>query len=284
MIHSWEITDRDTWLARRGKNINASEVAALFGQRVHPFLTPLKLFALKSGILTEEGDSPTKRRGRYFEPVVADILREDYPDWTITKHTSYFWDEEKRLGATPDFWATRPLTYGPLTIQVKTVGQFAFRRHWHTPEGEIAVPLWVAVQANVEAYLTGAAEAGVAALRLGDGGLDVLYVDIPLKLPLIRKIEELADEFWLRIKENRPYEPELPGRDRQLVMDRDARTANEQRKQVDAQLIRRMGNSSRAIVDGGAEVMVAMIDKKSYTVRAQHYPLIRLKPPKVTND
>jgi hypothetical protein len=277
-------------------------------------LTPLKLFALKSGILTEEGDSPTKRRGRYFEPVVADILREDYPDWTITKHTSYFWDEEKRLGATPDFWATRPLAYGPLTIQVKTVGQFAFRRHWHTPEGEIAVPLWVAVQANVEAYLTGAAEAGVAALRLGDGGLDVLYVDIPLKLPLIRKIEELADEFWLRIKENRPYEPELPGRDRQLVMDlwepgpavdlshddeftslvfareglmkieRDARTANEQRKQVDAQLIRRMGNSSRAIVDGGAEVMVAMIDKKSYTVRAQHYPLIRLKPPKVTND
>ena len=307
MIHSWPITTREEWLARRSKNINASEAAALFGPDIHPYLTPYKLWAEKSSKLPQV-DNPVLRRGRLFEPVVVSILREDHPDWEINKTQVYFWDDDTRIGCTPDVDATRPdVGYGSGIIQIKTVGQFAFKRRWHDENGEIAVPTWVAVQASIEAYLTGATWAGVAALKLGDGGIEVLYIDIPLKPHLIHRIEDLTFEFWERVAENRPYDPDF-GRDRKLMFDlytegkgpiidltadvemgeilqeraqlkqveKAGESATTQRKVLDARLMMKLGNSPAAHC-GGRLVTIKVVKKKAYQVKAQQYPQITVK-------
>lgn len=308
MIHSWQISSRDEWLERRKQNVNASEAAALFGPEIHPFLTPYKLWALKSGKTDDAADNKTLKRGRLFEPVVIDILREDYPTWSIHSSRTYHWDDETRIGCTPDVRAARADdVYGEGIIQIKTVGQFAFRRRWHDENGDIAVPTWVAVQASIEAYLTGATWAGVAAMKLGDGGIEVLYIDIPLKPHLIRKIEDLCTEFWERVAENRPYDPDF-GRDRKLVFDlynegkgpiidlsddvefgeilqeraqlkqveKAGESACEQRKVLDARIIHKLGNAPSAR-SGGRVVTIKVVKKKAYQVKPQSYPLVNVR-------
>jgi predicted phage-related endonuclease len=307
MIHTWPITSRDEWLARRRRNINASEAAALFGPEIHPNLTPYKLWALKCEKVGDPEDNPTMERGRLFEPVVVEILKRDYPDWRLGSGVHYWWDDETRIGCTPDVHGTRPDVYGDGIVQIKTVGQFAFRKRWHDEEGNIAVPTWVAVQASIEAYLTGSTWAGVAALRLGDGGIEVLYVDIPLKPHLIHAIEDLTAEFWRRVADNDPYDPDF-GRDRKLIFDlfvegrgpivdlsddvefgeilqeraqlkqveKAGESATTQRKVLDARIINKLGNSPAAR-SGGRLVTIKVVRKKSYQVKATQYPLITVR-------
>lgn len=308
MIHGWPIHSREEWLARRSKNVNASEAAALFGPGIHPYLTPYKLWALKSGKLGPEVDNPVLRRGRLFEPVVVEILREDNPTWQINATRVYFWDDQTRIGCTPDVDGTRPEdAYGQGIIQIKTIGQFAFRRHWHDENGEIAVPTWVAVQASIEAYLTGSTWAGVAAMKLGDGGIEVLYIDIPLKPHLIHRIEDLCAEFWERVAKDWPYDPDF-GRDRKLVFDlytegkgpvidltadvemgeilqeraqlkqleKAGESATDQRKILDARIMMKLGNSPAAHC-GGRLVTIKIVKKKAYPVKATQYPQVRVK-------
>lgn len=308
MIHSWPIGSRDEWLARRKLNVNASEAAGLFGPDIHPYWTPYKLWAAKSGKLPDEEDNPVLRRGRKFEPVVVDILREDYPEWEINPARRYFWDDETRLGCTPDVNAVRPAdAYGHGIIQIKTVGQFAFKRRWHDEHGDIAVPTWVAVQASIEAYLTGASWAGVAAMKLGDGGVDVIYIDIPLKPHLIHRIEDLTGELWRRVAADDPFDPDF-GRDRKVVFDlyeggdggiidltgdaeledfldqragykqleKTGEEATKARKDLDARILHKLGNATGARC-GIRVATVKVIKKKAYSVKATQYPQIAVK-------
>jgi predicted phage-related endonuclease len=309
LIHSWPITSREEWLARRRRNVNASEAAALFGPEIHPYLTPYKLWALKCEKIPDQEDNPTLQRGRLFEPVVVDIVRIDYPDWEINHPSNiYFWDDETRIGCTPDAAAIRPdQPYGHGNLQIKTVDQFAFKRRWHDEDGNIAVPLWIAVQASIEAYLTGASWAGVAAMKLGGGGIEVIYIDIPLKPHLIHKIEDLTAELWRRVSANEPYDPDF-GRDRKLVLDlytegrgpvidlsadvefgeilqeraqlkqieKAGDSAATARKILDARLITKLGNAPAAR-SGGRVVTIKVVKKKSYTVKATQYPLLTVR-------
>lgn len=304
-IESWKIGSRDEWLARRQRNINASEAAALFGPKVHPYLTPLKLWNIKCEGVGDDEDTPTKKRGRLLEPVAIALLQEERPQWRICGSDVYFWDPETRMGATPDADAYEPAA-GHGAIQIKSVGPFAWKRNWHTPEGEIYVPTWIAIQATVEAYLTGSAWAGVMALRLGDGGLDYHYVDIPLKMHLIRKIEALIADFWRLVEDHTPPAAEL-SQDRQLIMDmwagdgsiidltwdedfgglvserkketaivRAGERALERRKSLDARIVQRLGNASGALTTESV-VNVKTIRKKAYQVKPQTYPVVRVK-------
>jgi len=304
MIHSWPITSTEEWLRRRKQNVNASEVAALFGPDVHPYLTPFKLWALKSGKVPDPAENSAMRRGKLFEPVVLELLREDHPDWKLNKTQGYYWDDETRIGCTPDVDGTRPDVYGYGIVQIKTVNFYAWDKRWHDEDHNIAVPTWVAIQASVEAYLTGSTWAGAAAFWTGNDELEVVYVEVPLKPHLIHRIEDLVGDFWRRVAENDPYPPDF-GQDRKLVLDlytqgkasaldltgdedfrnllvrreglksleKTGEKAAKDRKMIDAQIVHRLGNASAAIC-GGRSVDITIVSKRSYTVKAQQYPLL----------
>lgn len=189
--------DRAAWLDARKQDVTASVAGALLG--VHPYQTPFALWALKSGrVEDDDSDNPVLRRGRLLEPVVIEMLREDRPDWTVEyrRDNAYFRDPEARIGATPDAFATRPDIFGQGVVQVKTVADDKFRREWVDAEtGEVVLPLWIAVQAIVEATLTGATWACAAVMVIGRG-IDLQVVDVPLNTRVMARLRREVAEFW----------------------------------------------------------------------------------------
>ena len=189
--------DRAAWLDTRKQDVTASVAGALLG--IHPYQTPYGLWAEKSGrVASDDADNPVLRRGRLLEPVVIEMLREDRPDWTVEyrRDNAYFRNTEDRIGATPDAFATRPDIFGNGVIQVKTVAEDKFRREWIDPEtGEVVLPLWIAVQAIVEATLTGSTWACVAVMVIGRG-IDLQIVDVPLNTRVMNRLRREVREFW----------------------------------------------------------------------------------------
>ncbi len=205
--------DRQAWLRARGRDITASTVGALFGE--HEFLTAFELWARKTGRITQADDeTPPMRRGRLLEPVAVQILREERPDWQIAHNAAenvYYRDPAHRLGATPDVIVEAP-GKGRGVVQIKSVEAGTFRRKWH-PEGMDAppeVPFWIALQATLEAWLTGAQWAAVAPLVIGHG-LDMPLIDIPLDHMdgVIEAMQERAAEFWRMVEEGREPTPDF---------------------------------------------------------------------------
>jgi predicted phage-related endonuclease len=157
------ITSRDTWLKMRAKNINASEIGALFN--VHPYLTQYQLWAQHTGRLQKDDqDNLAMRRGRIMEPAVAMALQERHPDWYICQAEEYAHLPDLRLGCTPDFYAgamSAPFPAERFLIQAKTVISSKFDAEW-TP----LPPSHYLFQVQTEMLVTGIDRCILAALVL----------------------------------------------------------------------------------------------------------------------
>lgn len=201
--------DRSAWLAARGQDVTASQIGALFG--AHDFLTAFGLWAMKTGrVAAAEVESPAMERGRLLEPVAVQLLREKYPRWKITHNAAenvYFRDPAARLGATPDVLVKAP-DRGPGVVQIKSVEASVFRRKWIDEDGNVEPPLWIALQATLEAFLTGGQWAAVAPLVIGHG-LEMPLVDIPLVEGVVDAMKVRTAEFWQMVEEGREPQPDF---------------------------------------------------------------------------
>lgn len=306
-IEAYPVTDRASWLAHRRPDVTASVAAALFGDGVHPYVTPFQLWSLKSSLIHEDEDeTPAMRRGRLLEPVALQMLAEERSGWKIEPARAYYRDTKDRIGATPDAFAVREDGKSGI-VQIKTVGHFAFKQGWRGIDGDVEVPLWIAVQASVEAALTGSEWACVAALALGDGGLDMHIIDVPLRPALMIKLRALVKDFWRRVAMGEPYPPDY-GRDAAVIAqmfqdddgsevdltnfpraseivdqrenlkarEADGYSAAKERRPLDAELISIMGNSSRARLAGGRIVEAKTVRKGAYHVDPSTYRSIKI--------
>jgi len=206
------IKDRGQWLGLRQSDVTASVAGALLG--VHEYQTAYGLWALKSGLITEDAEeTPPMRRGRLLEPVALQLLAEERPTWQIDRGAHYFRDTNNRIGATPDAFVRDPNRDGFGIVQIKTVEPGIFRKKWKSEEdyGVVEPPLWIAVQAIIEAELTGASWAVVAAMTVGFG-LDLHVVEIPIHTGIMERLRDAVKDFWLMVERNTPPEPDY-GRD-----------------------------------------------------------------------
>lgn len=197
MIQIFNPKNEAAWHRLRSKDITASVAGALIGE--HDFWTVYKLWALKSGQLFEDfEETPAIKRGRLLEPVAVEMLREMQPTWKIQHNTGkavqYYRDTESRIGATPDVIAICPIR-GQGIVQIKSVEKSTFRRKWLADNEVPEPPLWIAVQAIIEAYMTGSAWAAVAPLVVGFG-IDMPIIDIPLIPGVVDRIKRESRAFW----------------------------------------------------------------------------------------
>jgi hypothetical protein len=298
---------RAEWLAWREKDVTASNIAALFGEGLHPYVTPYGLWALKSGRVGEDADeTPAMRRGKLFEPVVVDILRQDNPGLDLLPSTAYFREPASRIGATPDCIAWRAGEDGYGAVQIKTAGYWSFIKDWRSPDRTIEPPLWIVIQASLEAYLTGASWAAVAVMNLEDASVSL--IDIPLRPRLMPKLRELAAEFWRRVATNEPYPPDFK-RDAAMIakvfaeddggevdLTGDARigeilatraklkeveamgsAAEKDRKALDAEIIAKLGNAAHGIVGDGRVITALTMRRGGYSVASTTYRQVKVK-------
>lgn len=297
---------REEWLALRRQTIGASEIAALLG--VHPWLTAYSLFATKSGLLsTDHDESPAQRRGRLLEDDALALLQEERPDWSVVPNPMpggrFFRNMATRESCTPDALAKDPLRNGFGVIQIKSVEPSIFRRKWRAEDGTVEPPIWIAVQALVEANLTGASWAVVAALRVGFG-LDIDVIDIPLHSGLIARLEQEVAAFWRAVESGQPpaadyardgdviaamYEPtgevidlssdnyamELADERARLSAGKTA--ADKRMSEIKAELLTKLNGASAARLADGRMLEAKRVKRKGYTVADSEYLDLRVK-------
>jgi hypothetical protein len=148
------VGSRSDWLEMRRRNVNASDIAALF--HANPYKTALELWALHSGQLQDEDrDSMALRRGRILESAVAASLRETHPEWVIEPAGEYVEIPTLRLGCTPDFYAwpsaeDRRAGANMFAIQAKTVLEGVYLDEWAA-----APPAHYLIQVQTEMMVLG---------------------------------------------------------------------------------------------------------------------------------
>lgn len=263
---------REQWLELRKPDVTASSVGALFS--CHPYRTALRIYAEKRGAeFPEDFDDKVRRRGRKLEPAVADDVREQRPNWQITKANDYLRDPERKLGATPDYYITDE--HGRRgVLQVKTAFPWIIERDWRDGTEP---PLWILLQASTEMLLDDAEFAAVAVMNTGD--YETLVFDLPRRAEIEAKIVKGVREFWELVEKGIEPAPDY-GRDRAvlralhpqhepgkiidlrdrndipvLLAERAKKTKenkeNEARiEEIETRLIEQIGDAERALING----------------------------------
>jgi predicted phage-related endonuclease len=299
-VDAIEITSRDQWLALRKQDVTASAAAALMG--VHPYMTAYGLAAEKRGLLApvDEGAGPLKR-GRKLEAVVIEEVAERRPTWKIAPATTYFRDPALRLGATPDTMAFDP-ERGPGTVQIKTVAEPIFAQKWKV-DGEIVIPPWIAIQANVEAQLMGAKWVSVGLLVVGFGW-EVHILDVPLHAGIFERAKRETAAFWGLMDAGKTPDPDYgrdgatiarvyaqanPGRHvdlssdnrlPELLMERETIKARQKAdedavKVIDAEIKAKLEDADTASLPGWSITNKVTV-RKEYTVKSASYRTLRI--------
>ncbi len=310
-IQTINVGSRADWLALRAKDVTASVAGSLFG--VHPYVSAFSLFALKTEMTKEDvEESPPMQRGRLLEPVAVQLLKEQRPNWKI-KHNAgagqvYMRDPDLRIGCTPDVFVIDENGRRG-NIQIKTVEPFIFKNKWQggSSKGEIEIPDWIVIQAIVEAKLTGAAFACVAPLTVGHG-LAMPLLEIPLHEGIWDKFKTRTSDFWRRVEAGEAPPPDyaidgaliaamnakadgppidLSGDNRLMEIlaqrevlkarEKNGSDAEKERKQLDAEIIHKMGAASVANLGNGVVVTAAVTDRKGHVVQASKFRTVRVK-------
>lgn len=303
MIERIAITSREQWLEARRQDVTASAIAALLG--VHPYQSAYGLWMLKNGEASEDPEeTPPMKRGRRLEKVAVEILHEEHSEFIFDAypHGFYYRDPAARLGATPDVTARDK--QGRLgVIQIKSVEPRKFKEAWHNENGELVPPLYVAVQAIVEAHLTGAEWAAVAALVVSHGA-DLHVVPVPIHLGIIDRLKAEVAAFWRSIKSGQRPDPDH-GRDGKLLeqmfvgngeivdlsednhlveladerkrLSADAKAAECRLKRIKSELLAKIGNASAARIADGRLITAKRIERNGYAVPPSSYVDIRIK-------
>ena len=309
MIETRTLEDRAEWLKWREDDMTASIGACLFGDDVHPYTTAYEQWALKSGLVKAKPmDAKLARRGHYVEKIAPEIIMEERPGWSVVANPYYYRDAEARIGATPDLWARRPDIEGAGLVDVKSVGAQTFRRWRDHDTGDTQLPVWMAIQVNIQAALVGEhwgeplTWGAVAAITIGDAGLDIELLDVPLLPGLVQNFRELVRDFWRRVEEKDPYGIDW-GKDAGVILDMyqdddssiidlsddveidswldergfckqleaDGASAEKRRRILDAQLVNKMGNAAVARTKAGLikakTVRVKEAVRKAYSFR-----------------
>jgi hypothetical protein len=295
---------RAEWLALRKKSIGASEAAALLG--IHEYQSAYGLWAFKTGAIpADEEETPPMRRGRLLEPVAVQMLREERPEWEIVANQIpgglYYVDEDLRLAATPDAFATCA-ERGRGLIQIKSVERSVFSRKWHQ-DGELNVPLWIAVQAIVEADLVGADWVAVAALVVSHG-VDLEIVEVPLHDGIIGRIKSETANFWEMVRRGKRPDPDWKrdGRliealydptgevidlssinylpeiaDEKELLSAQNRVNELRLKEIKAEFLARLGDASAARIADGRIITAKRVERAGYSVKPSSYVDVRVK-------
>lgn len=300
------ITDRQTWLEWRKRDVTASSIGALFG--VHPYSTALRLYAEKRG--TEfaplDDDNKLLRRGRWLEPSVAKAVSELRPDWKLEAPNVYLRDPELRLGCTPDFLIkSDPRGLG--VLQAKTCAASVYEREWLSGEEP---PMWIVLQTLTEMMLCEATHGAVAVLKVDAFDMTCDVIDVPRHPPSEDKIRSAVANFWQQVANGIEPEPDF-ARDAetikalspretagkrvdfsghnalpQMLADRAAymaviEDAEEKKKTIENEIKYLLGDAESAIGLDGWRITYKMTDYKAYSVPARSTRVLRIQNKRV---
>jgi predicted phage-related endonuclease len=220
-IERINIGDREQWLRLRLDNVNASEVAVVLGEGQYGSLA--ELYAEKKGLRPPRVDTGVLRRGRWGEPAVFEALAEELPNWQVKRASLYFVDRERRMGATPDGFATRPDRDGFGVVQAKVISRSVFKRRWllddtaAIAEGDADVPSYYRLQVLAEMRLAECRWGVLAVLVISEFDMTLRVFEIERDVELEAAILAGVETFWREYFDPGIMPPFQPQRDAALI-------------------------------------------------------------------
>lgn len=298
--------DRRAWLAARRTGLGASEAPALFGKGFRSLLeTYQQKLSTEEIPEEEEQDSELTRWGRLLEPIILNefaretgrrvehggqLLRSREWPWMLATL-----DAEQAIGSGKpprEFEAV-----GPGTMEGKNTRWLA--GEWQ--EGEIPRRIWI--QKQQQLAVTGRQWGSVAVLLFGS---QFLWADVQRDDKFINEVLVPAgQEFWQRVEQRRPCAPDgtdsarkalqklypdavpgkvltLPGE--LLEFDEERQALKESLAKMEARLkhinqsfAMALGDAEYGILSNGAEYSYKKQSRKSYTVAAAEFRVLRRK-------
>lgn len=294
-----KIESRQQWLALRKQDVTASDLAAVCG--VSPYSSPLQVWADKFDKLTIE-ENNVMRRGRWLEDGVIAALREERPDWKISKPGAYLRSPSLRIGCTPDAWANTP--DGPAVVQCKIVAKRVFETAW--VDGP---PLYYQLQTLAEAKLSNMDQAYLAALVIDEFTADLEVFPVPLLEPAWGRCVETVRQFWQMVERGEkpaadyakdgatigklyrsvtggePIDLTHDNRMVQVVREytqegQKEKAAKLARDALKAEIVEKLHGHRKAIV-GDTKISNSPVSVKEHFVKASDYDRLTVTPPKI---
>jgi putative phage-type endonuclease len=194
-IHS---TDRDTWLRARRRGLAGSDVAAVLN--LHPYKSAIEVYADKVvGSPANDTAGEVALWGQLFEqPILAEFARRTgraiAPCGELMQSRQRAW-----WLATPDgvqLDGAPPWAVGPGLCEVKMTSL-----DWLEE-----IPAYVHVQVQHQMLVTGALWNSIVWLPVPDRRLQ--WIDVGPHREFQAMLGEKCDEFWLRVLERRPPDPD----------------------------------------------------------------------------
>lgn len=286
------IVNREQWLALRRQDVTASDVGAVFG--LHPYKTPLALWAEKSEVGIDTVETSAMRRGRWLEDAVISACRDHHPEWQIEKPNVYVRDGELRIGATPDAIAN-----GNTVIQCKTVADKVFKASWQD-----GPPIHYQMQTLTEAMLWNAESAIIAVLVVSPFGADYHEYPVARHEAAEARIRKAVPLFWERIAKGEQPKPDyaadaalisslyapnealapidltadnyLPA----LLAERESVSAEidereERLKAIKCEIVEKLGGATVATLNGWT-ITNKMQHRKEYVAKASSFAVLRV--------
>lgn len=216
----------ETWQQLRGGDVTASELGVLFGD--YRYTTPLGMYHRKtSGVPPRETEE--FRRGRIFEPAVAEMLSMEAPFFRLERMSGSrehaYWrarssDPFLRLGATMDYRAlchrdelgmwldarevshpvwTLPDRQLRVAVEMKSVIDGAYRAHWRS-----GAPRGYTLQTATQSMLDNADVGLLVAMVITPGlALSLEVFAVPRLLQVEQMICSKVSEFWAHVAAQR---------------------------------------------------------------------------------
>ena len=274
------------WHALRANDITSTDVAALFG--LSPYKTHFELWYEKKQL--DESQFRENARvtwGKRLEAVIAQGIAEDN-GFSFRPMPEYIRLEGLRLGSSFDFRVLSEGPHaGMITssafdrlsdahFEIKNVDWLRFRDTWIIDGDFIEAPAHIELQVQHQMLVSGLRRAYIGVMV---GGNDIRVIEREADEPTQRAILSAAKAFWASIDSNTPPKPVMPddaaavirlnsfaepgklldGRhDAELVemiarysaLGRDVAKLQDEREVVKAELLERIGDHEKVLLDG----------------------------------
>lgn len=195
----------EEWLAARAKDITSSDVAALPGLDVSPYLSPWELFQRKaSGHIVDIPQSERMKWGTRLQDTIARGVAEDM-GINVRRLKTYMRDPDLRVGSSFDFEIIGD-DRGPGLMEIKNVDSLVYRQNWTDEDGLIEAPPHIELQFQHQLCVSGRTWGLIVPLV---GGNTVKVAPRQRDEEVGRIILKKVAEFWIAVRENRPPAPDF---------------------------------------------------------------------------
>lgn len=271
-------TDEAHWLQLRTSDLTSTDVAALFG--LSPYKTRLQLWDEKrAGQVVRIEENDRMKWGKRLESAVAYGIAADRR-WQARPFKEYGRLPELRLGSSFDFRANDRLDAADspddAILEIKTVDFLAFRNGWTIEDDYVEAPAHIELQVQHQMLVSGLRRAYIGVL-IGGNRIEVLEREADDEVHA--GIIAAAAQFWTSVDEGIEPTPSMP-RDAETIirrnqfaepgklldarsderiaslvrqydgLGRQAKSIEEERAVVKAELLSAIGDAEKVLLDG----------------------------------